>query len=145
MRLRFTTSRAQHFRLEKRVVRVSMTCAASKSAVRTMASPTLLTPPSRSVSPDWYFFGVSRDHHARRRAGGFQEPLHEPLRSARVSSALDQDVENEAILVDSAPEPMLFARDRDNDLVQMPFVAASGSALAENALPNFRPHWRTVS
>jgi SRSO17 transposase len=27
-------------------------CAASKSAVRTMASPTLLTPPSRSVSPD---------------------------------------------------------------------------------------------
>ncbi len=72
-----------------------------------------------------------RDHHARRRAGGFQERLHEPLRSARVSSALDQGVENEAILVDSAPEPMLFARDRDNDLVQMPFVATSGSALAD--------------
>ncbi|APO50304.1 hypothetical protein SG09_77530 [Bradyrhizobium ottawaense] len=72
-----------------------------------------------------------RDHHARRRAGGFQELLHEKLRSARVSSALDQDVENEAILVDSAPEPMLFARDRDNDLVQMPFVTAGGSALAD--------------
>ncbi|MHC2845926.1 hypothetical protein ACVINU_008860 [Bradyrhizobium diazoefficiens] len=89
-----------------------------------------------------------RDHHARRRAGGFQELLPEPLRSARVSSALDQDVENEAILVDSAPELMLFARDRDNDLVQMPFVTASGSALAdrsENALPNFGPHWRTAS
>jgi hypothetical protein len=26
-----------------------------------------------------------RDHHARRRAGGFQELLHEPLGSARVS------------------------------------------------------------
>ncbi|MET4840434.1 hypothetical protein ABIF62_000929 [Bradyrhizobium japonicum] len=89
-----------------------------------------------------------RDHHARRRAGGFQELLPEQLRSARVSSALDQDVENEAILVDSAPELMLFARDRDNDLVQMPFVTASGSALAdrsENALPNFGPHWRTAS
>ena len=89
-----------------------------------------------------------RDHHARRRAGGFQELLPEPLRSARVSSALDQDVENEAILVDSAQELMLFARDRDNDLVQMPFVTASGSALAdrsENALPNFGPHWRTAS
>ncbi|MGX1051623.1 hypothetical protein AB7M74_002575 [Bradyrhizobium japonicum] len=59
------------------------------------------------------------------------ELLHEPLRNARVSSALDQDVENEAILVDSAPEPMLFARDRDNDFVQMPFVTARGSALAD--------------
>lgn len=28
------------------------------------------------------------DHHARRRVGGFQELLHEPLCSARVSSAL---------------------------------------------------------
>ncbi|MDA9537274.1 hypothetical protein ACM41_13925 [Bradyrhizobium sp. CCBAU 21362] len=71
-----------------------------------------------------------RDRHARHRAGGFQELLHEPLSTARVSSALDQDVGNEAILVNSAPEPMLFARDRDNDLVQMPFVTASGSALA---------------
>ncbi|MCP1975486.1 hypothetical protein AB7M56_000247 [Bradyrhizobium elkanii] len=53
------------------------------------------------------------------------------LGSARVSSALDQDVENEAILVDSAPELVLCARDRDNDFVQMPFVTASGSALAD--------------
>ncbi|MBP2435008.1 hypothetical protein M2209_008961 [Bradyrhizobium elkanii] len=34
-------------------------------------------------------------------------------------------------LVDSAPEPMLFARDRDNDFVQMPFVTASGCTLAD--------------
>src|SRR5271157_576650 len=71
------------------------------------------------------------DHHARRRDGGFQKLLHEPLRSARVSSALDQDVEHEAILIDGAPQPMLLARDRDNDFVQMPFVAASGRALAD--------------
>ncbi|MCP1850209.1 hypothetical protein ACVI1K_007737 [Bradyrhizobium sp. USDA 4508] len=70
------------------------------------------------------------------------------MRSARISSALDQDVENEAILVDSAPKPMLFARDRDNDFVQMPFVTASGCALADpigERLADFRPHWRTVS
>jgi hypothetical protein len=30
-----------------------------------------------------------RDHHARRRDRGFQQLLHGPLRSARVSSALD--------------------------------------------------------
>ncbi|MGY4566992.1 hypothetical protein ACVWY5_000061 [Bradyrhizobium sp. USDA 3256] len=44
---------------------------------------------------------------------------------------MNQNVENEAIVIDSAPEPMLSARDRDNDLLQMPFVAASGSALAD--------------
>src|SRR5271165_4512758 len=68
------------------------------------------------------------DHHARRRDGGFQELLHEPLRSARVSSTLDQDVENEAILIDGAPQPVRLAGDRDHDFVHMPFVAASGRA-----------------
>ena len=38
-----------------------------------------------------------RDHDARRCDGGFQELPYEPLRSATVSSTLDQDVENEAI------------------------------------------------
>jgi len=41
-----------------------------------------------------------RYHHARRPDGGFQELLHEPLRSAGVSSALDQDVEHEARVLD---------------------------------------------
>jgi len=38
-------------------------------------------------------------------------------RAARgVSPALNQDVENEAILVDGAPQPMLLARDRDDEV-----------------------------
>ena len=69
-----------------------------------------------------------RDHHARWRDGGFQEFLHEPLRSVRVSSALHQDVEHEAILIDGAPQPMLLARDRDNNFVQVPLVAATRRA-----------------
>jgi hypothetical protein len=72
-----------------------------------------------------------RDHHAWRRDGGFQEPPHEPLRRACVSSALDDNVENEAILVDSAPQPMVFARDRDDDFVEVPLVAASGCMLTD--------------
>jgi hypothetical protein len=44
-----------------------------------------------------------RDHDARRFSGGFQELPHEPLCSATVSSTLDQDVENEAILIDGNP------------------------------------------
>jgi hypothetical protein len=39
--------------------RVSMTFAASYSAVRTLASPILVIRPLTSVSPDWYFLGVS--------------------------------------------------------------------------------------
>ena len=39
--------------------------------------------------------------------GGFQEALHEPLCGAGIPSALDQKVENEAILVDCAPRPVV--------------------------------------
>ena len=52
--------------------------------------------------------------------------------AARVSlRRWTKDVEHKAILIDGAPQPMLLPRDRDNDFVQMPFVAASGRALAE--------------
>jgi hypothetical protein len=53
---------------------------------------------------------VVRDHDARRCDGGFQELPHELLRSAAVSSTLDQDIQNEAILIDGAPKPVLLAR-----------------------------------
>jgi hypothetical protein len=59
-----------------------------------------------------------RDHDARRCSGGFQELPHEPLRSATVSSTLDQDVENEAILIDRAPQPVRLASNRDDDLIR---------------------------
>jgi hypothetical protein len=39
------------------------------------------------------------------------------LRRASVPATLDQDVENETILIDGAPKPVLFARDRDDDLI----------------------------
>src|ERR1700722_4917625 len=71
-----------------------------------------------------------RDHDARRCDGGFQELPHELLRSATVSSTLDQDVENEAILIDGAPKPVLLAGDQDDDLIHVPFVAASRGTLA---------------
>jgi hypothetical protein len=72
-----------------------------------------------------------RDHDARRCDGGSQELSYEPLRSAAVSSTLDQDVENEAILIDRAPQPVRLASNRDDDLIHMPFVAASRRALAD--------------
>ena len=72
-----------------------------------------------------------RDHDARRCDGGFQKLPQEPLRSTTVSSTLDQDVENEAILIDRAPKPVSLAGDRNRDFVHMPFVAASRRTLAD--------------
>ena len=71
------------------------------------------------------------DHDARWRDGRFQEFPHKPLRGAAVSSTLDHDVENEAVLVDGAPKPVLLAADRDDDLIHVPFVAASWRALSD--------------
>ena len=54
------------------------------------------------------------------------------LCTARVSPAgLNQDIENEAILIDRAPQPVRLASNRDDDLIHMPFVAASRRALAD--------------
>ena len=76
--------------------------------------------PRRSVGAE-----LVRDHDARRDDRRFQKPLHEPLRRAGVSSTLDQDVENDTVLIDGAPEPVWLAGDRDYDFIHMPFIAAS--------------------
>jgi hypothetical protein len=53
-----------------------------------------------------------------------------------VALALDEDVENETFLGDSAPEPMLLGGDGDDDLVEVPFVAAArGSPAARLRIP----------
>jgi hypothetical protein len=68
-----------------------------------------------------------RDHYARRPRGLPEQLPHKPLRGDSISSALNEDVENEAILINGAPEPMLFAGDCDDNLIEMPFVATARS------------------
>ena len=50
---------AHAFSAEKRTLRVSIAFAASKSIDLAIASPALVMRPIRSVSPDWWRFGVS--------------------------------------------------------------------------------------
>jgi hypothetical protein len=45
-----------------------------------------------------------------------------------VAPALDEDVENEALLVNRAPQPMLLPGDGDDDLIEVPFVTAAGGS-----------------
>lgn len=44
------------------------------------------------------------------------------LGSFGTASALDKDVKDEILLINGAPEPMLLARDRDHNLIKVPFV-----------------------
>ena len=76
------------------------------------------------------------DHDAWRSLGLLQQLPHEPPRGGPISSVLHEDVENEAALIDGPPKPMLSAADRNDDLVEMPFIAANRSA-AINAIGEF--------
>lgn len=59
----------------------------------------------------------------------FQQFAHQAFGHLGVSPALNKNVEYEAILIDGAPKPVLFACDADDDLVQMPFVAEAAYGL----------------
>src|ERR1700679_3324006 len=72
-----------------------------------------------------------RDHDARCGGRRFKDLPHQPRCAMAVSSALDQDVEKEAVLIDGPPKPVPLARNRDDDFIQMPFVTARRSPLTE--------------
>ena len=76
-------------------------------------------------------FELVRDHDARRPRGLLEQLPHKPLRGGSISSALNEDVENEAVLIDGAPEPMLLAGDCDDNLIEMPFIATNRRAAAD--------------
>jgi hypothetical protein len=42
-----------------------------------------------------------------------------------VASALDENIENEAVLVNGTPQPMLLPGDANNHLIEVPFVATA--------------------
>src|SRR4051812_45795208 len=71
------------------------------------------------------------NQHTRRAALLFQQLAQQALGCFLVAPALDEDVEDKAVLVDGAPEPMLLAGDGDDDLIQMPFIAAAWGTPAD--------------
>src|SRR3954451_11546467 len=72
-----------------------------------------------------------RDHHTRGPALLFQQLAEQALGGLLVPPALDEDVEHEAILVDSPPKPVLLAPDRQAHFVQVPLVASTGQLAAD--------------
>jgi hypothetical protein len=55
------------------------------------------------------------DQHTRRPQLPFQKLAEQAFSGLLVAPALDQNVENEALLVDRTPEPVLRAGDRDDE------------------------------
>ena len=83
------------------------------------------------------------DHDARRPALPPQQLSEQALGGPLVAPALHQDVEHRAVLVHRAPEPVLHARDRHRDLIEVPLVTGPrqtapdliGEGLAELQAP----------
>jgi hypothetical protein len=60
-----------------------------------------------------------------------QQLAEEPLGGVLVPTALHQDVEHRAILIDRPPQVVPFAIDREKYLVQVPLVARPGPSMPE--------------
>jgi hypothetical protein len=73
-------------------------------------------------------FQLVGDQHARRSPLLLQPLAEQSFGGLLVAPGLDQDIENKALLVNRAPEPMLVAGDGDDDLVEVPFIATTGCA-----------------
>ena len=67
------------------------------------------------------------DDDARFASSGPQQLAKEPDRGKTVALRLHENVEDNAVLIDGSPEIMSDAIDLEEDLVQMPFVAGSGT------------------
>ena len=65
------------------------------------------------------------DHHPRRSSLTLQQLAHQTLGRLGIAAALHQHLQDETVLIHSAPEPVLLATDRNDGLVEMPLVAES--------------------
>ena len=70
------------------------------------------------------------DQYTRDILTAFQELAKELLRSCFIPSALNQNIENIAILVDRSPEIVQSAIDFEEDFIKMPFVTCLRPASA---------------
>ena len=66
--------------------------------------------------------------HPRRVLQGSQQFAEEPVCGSGIASALHQDVEHMAMLIDRAPEVMQYAADADEHLIEVPFVTRPHTA-----------------
>jgi hypothetical protein len=72
-------------------------------------------------------FQFVRDDHPRHIGQPLQELAEESLRGLLVATALDENIQDMAILVDGPPQVVAFAMNSQKDLVQVPLITGSGA------------------
>src|ERR1700761_9645027 len=72
-----------------------------------------------------------RDHDAVRAHLLLEQFAQEPLSRRFVASALNQDVEDEPVLIDGPPEPVLHPGNFYHNLIKVPFVAGPRQPTAD--------------
>lgn len=82
------------------------------------------------------------DHHSRCPALALQQLTHQSFGGVGIAAALDQNLQNEAVLIDGTPQPVLLATDRDNGLIEMPFVAKPTGRAAANVVRKMSAEFR---
>ena len=95
-------------------------------AVLPMLNPRHHSPFSRGIAGQ--FIG---DHHTRSHALFLEQLAQQALGCFRITAPLNQNVEHEPVLIDSALEPVLFAGDADDNLIKVPFGAGRGQTAAD--------------
>jgi hypothetical protein len=76
-------------------------------------------------------FELVRDDHARYVRHPLQQLAEKLLRCLLVSTALDENLQDVAILIDRPPQVVPFAADGQKHLIQVPLVARPGPAASE--------------
>src|ERR1700726_2277089 len=70
-------------------------------------------------------FQLVGDEHTRGSTLLLEELAEQAFGGLLVAAALDENIENEAVLVDGTPEPMLLPGEADAHLIEVPFVATA--------------------
>src|SRR5438045_3290655 len=65
------------------------------------------------------------DEHTRGSTLVLEELAEQAFGGLLVAPALDENIKNEAVLVDGTPEPMLLPGEADDHLIEVPFVATA--------------------
>ena len=83
------------------------------------------------------------DHDAGRVPLTFHKLSHKTFGGLGIAAALHQDVENKTVLINGVPKPVFLAADRDDDLIEVPFVAKPAGGCLRISLAKCRPNFST--
>ena len=137
-------SKALHCPLASPQGQVRILCPVVEALVRAMLDRRHVRTPGGGIGAE-----LVGDHASGRTALLLEKAPQQALCRLGIASRLHNFIEDIAVLIDGAPEPVLLAADADDDLVEVPDVAGGVGLLRlrrrAQSRPNFFAQRRTVS